>query len=58
MGRFKGLERPRARTSLQQAEQMLNAAMQQLHCGHAKASIQLLVDDAYLRAIETNGGLP
>jgi hypothetical protein len=36
--------------------------MQQMHCGHAKASVQFLGSDAYLRVIETNdptnGGPP
>jgi hypothetical protein len=27
--------------------------MQQTHCGHAKASVQLFINDAYLSAIET-----
>jgi hypothetical protein len=42
-----------APTSPRQAEQTLNGAMQQLHCGHAKAFVQLLIDDAYLSGIET-----
>jgi len=27
--------------------------MQQMHCGHAKASVQFLDSDAYLNGIET-----
>ncbi|MET3581184.1 hypothetical protein ABID19_004230 [Mesorhizobium robiniae] len=27
--------------------------MQQTHCGHAKASVQLFINDAYLSGIET-----
>jgi hypothetical protein len=46
--------RPGERTSFQQAEQKLNTAMQHLHCGHAKASIQLGIGDDYLLAIKTN----
>ncbi|WP_292043021.1 hypothetical protein, partial [Mesorhizobium sp.] len=38
-----------------------NAALQQMHCRHAKASVQFLGSGAYLRGIETtdptNGGL-